>query len=118
MSATVQDKRGEARFEVIIPATCRSRTGFRDRAFIYDLSSYGCRIRSNSLSVMEGDMLVVRPEGVEGLCGEVRWVRGRDAGVRFTAPLYGPVVDHLYRTWKSFQAVSLEQGETVQRRVA
>lgn len=93
------------RFEVVIPATLRSRSGFRDRVTVYDISCGGCLMRSQGLTIQQGDIVVVRPEGIEGLGGEVRWVRGRDAGIRFLAPLYGPVVDHLHRTFASFMDV-------------
>jgi hypothetical protein len=39
---------------------------------------------------------------MEGLCGEVRWVRGHEAGIEFERPLYEPVVEHLHRQFASF----------------
>ena len=46
--------------------------------------------------------VVVTPSMLEGLCGTVRWVSGNSAGIRFATPLYGPVVDHLYREFRTF----------------
>jgi hypothetical protein len=39
--------------------------------------------------------VTVRPEGMEGLMGVVRWTSPDKAGVEFETPLYGPVFDHL-----------------------
>ena len=39
--------------------------------------------------------MVIRPEGMEGLTGVVRWINGNQAGVEFDNPLYAPIVDHL-----------------------
>lgn len=65
----VRALRRTQRLPLILPARCRSRSGFVDRVVISDLSEHGCRIDSMALILGVGDMVVVRPDGVEGLIG-------------------------------------------------
>ncbi len=96
--------RRSERLEVVLPARCRSRTGFLDRGTISDLSAEGCRFESFALTLHAGDLVVINPEGIEGICGKVRWVKGHSAGIEFERPLYAPVVDHLHRRHGTFLA--------------
>lgn len=90
-------QRNGERFGVVLPARCRTRSGFHDRGVISDLSTGGCRFESTGLLLSPGDPVVVRPQGMEGICGYVRWIEGRALGIAFDEPLYGPVVEHLHR---------------------
>lgn len=90
--------RRSPRLKLVLPARCRSRSGFLDRVVISDISEGGCRIESLALVPRPGDLVVIRPEGLEGLDGLIRWVKDHSAGIAFDRPLYGPVVDHLHRT--------------------
>lgn len=87
--------RRATRRPVRMAATCRTQSGLRDNAYISDLSPEGCRLTTSTLSVRIGLRIVIRPQGLEGVCGTVRWIDGQDAGIQFDAPLYEPVVDHL-----------------------
>ena len=78
-----------------LAATCRTQAGMRDNAYISDISPHGCRLATSTLAVRVGLRIVIRPQGLEGLGGVVRWIEGQDAGVEFDSPLYEPVVDHL-----------------------
>lgn len=102
MSAANPAFRRAERLPVVIPARCRTRSGFADRLVIRDISADGCRVDSLAITVRTGDPVVVTPATLEGLCGTVRWVSGNSAGIKFTTPLYGPVVDHLAREFRSF----------------
>ena len=102
MSAATPSFRREDRLPVVIPARCRTRSGFADRLMIRDISPLGCKVESLAITVRVGDPVVVTPATLEGLCGTVRWVAGNSAGIEFAAPLYRPVVDHLYREFRSF----------------
>jgi PilZ domain len=102
MSAAKHAFRREDRLPVVIPARCRTRSGFADRLMIRDISREGCRVESLAITVQVGDPVVVTPAMLEGLCGTVRWVSGHSAGIEFATPLYGPVVDHLYREYRTF----------------
>jgi PilZ domain len=90
------------RQQLVLPARCRSRSGFLDRVVISDISEGGCRIDSLGLVMQTGDLVVVRPDGIEGLGGVVRWVKGHSAGIQFDRPLYPAVVDHLHKTFLRF----------------
>ncbi len=69
------------RRQLILPARCRSRSGFLDQVVISDLSEHGCRIDSLGLILRVGDMVVARP-----------------ARIAFDRPLYAPVAGHLHRS--------------------
>lgn len=90
------------RLGVVLPARCRTRSGFVDLVVITDLSEGGCRVESRALTLREGDLVVVSPGVIEGICGEVRWVKGHRAGIAFLSPLYGPVVEHIHRQHAQF----------------
>lgn len=102
MCDATADARRSRRLALTLPARCRTLNGFGDDVVIRDLSAEGCRIMSFALSVRVGGHVVVRPQGLEGLCGTVRWVRGHEAGIEFDRPLYTPVVDHLHRQYGDF----------------
>lgn len=94
--------RSSPRLQLVLPARCRSRSGFLDRVVISDISQGGCRIDSLALVMQTGDLVVVRPDGIEGLTGVIRWVKGHSAGIAFDRPLHPAVVDHLHRTFLRF----------------
>lgn len=101
--STVQARfRRAERHALVMPARCRSRSGFVDRVVITDLSHLGCKIESFALTMRPGDPVVITPEALEGLCGTVRWTEGNCAGIEFATPLYGPVVEHLCREYANF----------------
>lgn len=102
MSEPKRSFRRAERLPVVIPARCRTRSGFADRLMIHDISRDGCRVESQAITLHVGDLVVVTPAMLEGLCGTVRWVSGHSAGIEFATPLYGPVVEHLYREFHTF----------------
>lgn len=102
MSAATSSFRRAERLPVVIPARCRTRSGFADRLMIHDISRDGCRVESQAITLHVGDLVVVTPAMLEGLCGTVRWVSGHSAGIEFATPLYGPVVEHLHREFCTF----------------
>lgn len=54
-----------------------------------------------------GARVMIRPEGLEGLTGIVRWVTGNLVGVEFDSPLYEPVVDHLVKMHQAGHGLAL-----------
>lgn len=94
MSHTQVPRRAQRR-PVILAATCRTQSGLRDNAHISDISPQGCRLTTCTLAMRTGLRIVIRPQGLEGVSGVVRWIEGQDAGIEFDTPLYEPVVDHL-----------------------
>ncbi len=73
---------------------------------------------SFALSARVGAQVVLRPQGLEGLCGLVRWVRGHDAGIEFDRPLYTPVVEHLHRKYAEFLPPNRALGGPAPRQLA
>jgi hypothetical protein len=94
MTRETVSRRADRR-SVVLRAQCRTQSGLRDLGSIADLTAEGCCVITNELFVRVGARVIIRPEGMEGLSGVVRWVKGNRAGVEFDSPLYGPVVDHL-----------------------
>jgi len=83
------------RKSVVLRAQCRTQGGLRDSGYISDISAQGCCVSTNSLFFRVGSRVLIRPEGMEGLTGIVRWIAGDKAGIEFDNPIYGPIVDHL-----------------------
>lgn len=77
---------------------CRTQSGLRDNGEISDISAEGCCVRMRGLYFRVGTRVVLRPEGMEGMTGVVRWTHGDLAGVEFDRPMYGPVLDFIVST--------------------
>lgn len=118
MREAIDEERRSERRALVLPARCRTLNGFVDNVVIRDLSPEGCRIMSFALSVRVGANVVIRPKGLESLCGTVRWVSGHDAGIEFERPLYAPVVDHLHRQYAQFLPPQRQLCGTGPRRLA
>lgn len=94
MSQEMKPRRGD-RKSVVLAAQCRTQSGLRDGGSISDISSTGCCVTTTSLFFRVGARVVIRPEGIEGLSGVIRWIDGDRAGIEFDNPIYEPVVDHI-----------------------
>ena len=79
----------------------------RDKGQISNLSPEGCCVTTQGLFVKVGARVIVRPDGMEGLTGVVRWVKGIQAGIEFDTPLYGPIVDHLVERFPDGHGASI-----------
>jgi len=84
---------------VAMSAICRSDSNPREFMAIADLSPEGCRVASTRPFLRVGQHVAIVPETLSSLGGVVRWVVGNVAGIEFDRPLYGPVHDHLCRTF-------------------
>ena len=93
---------------VALGAQCRTASGLRDQGEISDISAEGCCVKTNSLFFRVGTRVVVRPDGMEGLTGVVRWIAGDRAGVEFDTPIYGPVLEHLAARHSAGRPVGLQ----------
>jgi hypothetical protein len=98
--------RRAARKAVTLPALCRVGS-LRDEGFISDISPGGCCITTKRLMVSIGSRVTVKPKGLEGITGVVRWIRGRQVGVQFDTALYEPVIEHLGQLHAAGETVSL-----------
>lgn len=97
MTRPMLPRRSERR-SVSMPVQCRTQAGLRDSGEISDISPEGCCVRMSGLYFRVGTRVVLRPQGMEGLTGIVRWVAGDIAGVEFDRLLYAPILDHLAAT--------------------
>lgn len=87
--------RNAARTAVRMPASCRSSTGLRDEGWLEDISDVGCCFITRATCFKVGSHIVLRPGGLEGITGIVRWVQANRCGIEFSRPIYGAVFDHL-----------------------
>lgn len=106
MSGPITPRQAQRR-PVALAATWRTQSGLRANCQISDISAEGCCVETKGLYVKVGVRVVVRPQGLEGLTGIVRWVKGSHAGVEFDLPLYGPVLDHLANLHAARKGVGL-----------
>lgn len=95
MSDSPPRPRNADRTPVRMPASCRSSTGLRDEGWLEDISAVGCCFVTRAMCFKVGSHIVLRPGGLEGITGIVRWVHANRCGVEFSRPLYGAVLDHL-----------------------
>lgn len=102
MTQPASECRRSRRLVLAMPARCRMLSGYAEEVVIRDVSAEGCRIMGFALHVRPGSKVVVRPDGMEGLCGTVRWSGGQEAGVEFDRPLYPAVAEHMHRTFATF----------------
>ena len=87
--------RRSQRHPVLLASRCRTQTGLRDVGTISNISPEGCCVTTKALFVNVEMRVLVKPDGMEGLTGIVRWIVGNRAGIEFDSPLYGPVVEYL-----------------------
>jgi PilZ domain len=106
MNDRIPSPRKTERRMVEMTAQCRTQSGLRDKGTISDISPEGCCVTTNALFTREGLRVMIKPEGMEGLSGVIRWIEGNKAGVQFDSPLYGPVFDHLCASHQGGRAVS------------
>lgn len=95
MSDSPSRPRSADRTAVTMPASCRSSTGLRDEGWLEDISAVGCCFVTRAMCFKVGSHIILRPGGLEGITGVVRWVRANRCGIEFSRPLYGAVFDHL-----------------------
>lgn len=106
MDRLVTPRRAE-RQPIVLAAQCRTATGVRDDGYLSDISAEGCCITTRGILFLEGARVMIKPKGLEGLSGVVRWIDGHKAGIQFDSPLYGPIVEHLGRIHATGRPVSI-----------
>lgn len=97
------------RMPIVLAARMRFPGGPFEPATITDIGEDGCRIETWAMPFRPGDVILISPHGIEPLHAEVRWVKRNKMGVRFARPLYGPVVQHLYRHHREHFRVVIER---------
>lgn len=96
------------RMPIVLGARMRLPGGPFEPATITDIGEDGCRLETWAMPFRPGDLILISPEGIEPIHAEVRWVKRNKMGVRFSRPLYGPVVQHLYRHHREHFRILLE----------
>lgn len=95
--------RRAARRAVVMDAQCRV-AGAAGKVSIVDLTAEGCCIALRGLHLRAGQAVRIIPDSFQPLPGTVRWVAPGFAGIEFDSPLYGPVADHLQKTFAALGA--------------
>jgi hypothetical protein len=95
---------------VTMPARCRTMSGMRDDGELSDISTRGCCVTTRGLFLHIGHRVIIKPEGMEGITGVVRWLSGNRAGIEFDMPLYGPIVEHMSARHAISRRVGIEYG--------
>ncbi len=90
---------------VRMAARCRSSTGLSDEGWLEDISAQGCCLVTRVICFRIGSRIIIRPEGLEGVTGVVRWISAAKAGIEFDSPLYAPIVEHLWNTYGAHTSV-------------
>lgn len=62
-----------------------------EKAILSDISLTGCRIELFDAVPQKGSTIVFEVNAADHFAGEIVWVRGFEAGVRFTNQLSAPV---------------------------
>lgn len=100
-------ERKDARKTLALGTKFRTQQDRRD-VLITDLSRHGCRVAAQGLWLPVGQVVVLRPQGMEIMPGTVRWASTGLAGIEFDLPLHPAVVDHLCRMHPDQNAIELE----------
>lgn len=99
MRSSSFNNRCSNRLAVIMKAECRTQTGLFGKVDIVDLTQEGCRIFARGLALRSGQRVRIKPDNFQPLPGIVRWVERDFAGIEFDNRLYGPVAEHLQRSF-------------------
>ena len=89
------DHRKSPRKPVTLTVGCRTQGGMRETCTLLDISTHGCCLMTATLHLSVGMRVSLKPEGLAGLLGSVRWITGNHAGIEFDEPLYLPVAEHI-----------------------
>ena len=85
--ADVITPRRNPRKAITMAAQCRTISGVRDDGYLSDISAEGCCITTRGILFMEGSRVLIKPQGLEGLSGVIRWIDGHRAGVQDVAAI-------------------------------
>jgi hypothetical protein len=97
------EQRSATRSPVAMSARCRTDSGAKDYVALVDLSAEGCCLLSRQPLLSRGQRVTLSPDTLAGLTGRVQWTSDCLAGILFDKPLYGPVYEHLARTFNCAQ---------------
>ncbi|QGN55518.1 hypothetical protein [Novosphingobium sp. Gsoil 351] len=67
---------------------------------VVELTMAGCMIDKCTLSVRDGDRILLRMPGLRYLPARVLWIDEGRAGLAFEEHLYEPVLEHMLKSFK------------------
>ena len=88
-------RRGKVRYDVEVEGYLRTGSGKPIMAQITDLSETGCACTVSSPWMKQAANVSVRIGSLGPIESTVRWVDGREIGLEFHQPVYGPVFEHV-----------------------
>lgn len=80
---------------MLMEVRCRIAPGQSPEVWLTEISVTGCQILVREGLLSQGQYVVIKPKGIEGVPGVVRWLLGEAAGVEFERPLHAAVLAHL-----------------------
>lgn len=89
------DRRNSPRSETRQKVRLRDAFQLVPGVVLIDLSVTGCQLALKGARLELDQIVVVRPNGLEGLSGVVRWLEEDRAGIEFDRPLHPGVVAHI-----------------------
>lgn len=95
MSDHYAERRRTTRQLSILSVRCRVGHGMSPQVWLTDLSPLGCQLVIRAGTLRADQHVVIKPKGMEGIPGTVKWVIDLKAGIEFDRPLHEAVVDHL-----------------------
>ena len=95
MSNTIPDRRREGRQRLLTEVRCRLAPGQSPEVWLTEISVTGCQILVREGLIAQDQSVVIKPTGIEGLPGRVKWLLGEAAGIEFEQPLHAAVLAHL-----------------------
>ena len=88
-------RRGKERHHVRTGCQIRIGSGAPVQAEVTDLSEGGCACTVQTPWMKPGSQTTIRIGSLGPIDATVRWVNGRQIGIEFHRPIYGPVFEHL-----------------------
>jgi hypothetical protein len=88
--------RDQERRPVGLPGNLKTPRSRQD-VTVSNLSTIGCKVEAIYLSLIAGEHVLIRPEGLQSLPAKVVWCSGPSAGLLFDQPLHPAVLDNLCR---------------------
>lgn len=95
MSSAIPERRRDGRQRIHMSVRCRIAPGQSPEVWLTEISVTGCQIAIREGLLTQGQHVVVKAQGLEGLPGRVRWVLNESAGIAFEQPLHPAVLTHL-----------------------
>ena len=91
---------GTGRSPIAMNAKLRIIGGKGFDVAVTDLTVDGCSIALQGVELRQKQAVSIKLESLDFIKGRITWSSETGAGLEFERPLYGPVVEHLLRTYR------------------